>query len=225
MNIQNHKHLILLAAVTLAVGGCSSTPSQDGSSTSSDQTQTRVEGTAAGAVIGGLLGYAIGGGGKGAAIGAAIGGGTGYLIGNDVAKRKAAYVSQEDFLDAEIASAQEFNRSTAQYNGQLRGEIVQLEQQSNLLESRYRAGLVTRDALDESRQQVQAKISRTDKVYANLKKEYEVKLAIYDDQKQQGSDAGRVQQLQAEITGLKGNLDQLQSQSVQLAQIEDRLTL
>lgn len=224
MNIRNNRQFILIAVITVVLGGCGSNPSQDGSGASSDQTRTRVEGTAAGALIGGLLGYAIGGK-KGMAIGGLVGGGTGFVVGNEIAKRKAQYASEEDFLDAEIASAQEFNRSTAQYNNQLRGEIAQLRQEADLLESRYRAGLVSRDTLNERRQVVQTRISRTDKIYNTLKNEYDVKVAVYDEQRQQGSDTQRVKQLQTEIAGLKTNLDQLQTQSVQLAQIEDRLTL
>jgi len=222
MNVHNNRLIILVAAVTLLVAGCGSNPAQEG--TSSDQTRTRVEGTAAGAVIGGLLGYALGGR-KGMAIGAVVGGGTGLIIGNEVAKRKAQYASEEDFLNAEIASAQQFNRSTAQYNNQLRGQIAELQQQTNLMESRYRAGTVSRDVLVRQKQVVQTKIARTDKIQKTLKQEYDVKLAVLDDQKKSSGNTQRVQQLQTEIQGLKSNLDQLQSQSVQLAQIEDRLTL
>ena len=59
-----------------------------------------------------------------------------------------------------------------------------------------------------------------------MKKEYEIKVAVLDEQKRKrGADSPYVQQLEREITELKGNMDRLEAQSVQLAQLDDRLTL
>ena len=65
-----------------------------------------------------------------------------------------------------------------------------------------------------------------DKVYEDLKKEYDIKVAVAAERKQvKGGDDIYVQQLEDEISSLKENMDQLQAQSVQLAQIDERLTI
>ncbi len=222
---------ITLLAALLTVG-CQSNPSQSDdsgySSTSSseeDASRTRTEGAVFGAVIGGLLGAAIGDS-EGALIGAAVGAGAGYLIGDEIAERKQNYAREEDFLDAEIASARQYNAATAKYNNKMRGEIAQLDKRTRLLESRYKAGLASRNELERERGNVQQQIASANKVHENVKKEYEIKVAVLQEQKQKrGAGSPYVQQLQREITELKANMDRLEAQSVQLAQLDDRLTL
>jgi hypothetical protein len=214
-----------LLAGTLAVG-CQTNPTQtDTGGGSSDATRTKTEGAVAGAAIGALLGYAIGGDSKGALIGAALGGGTGFFVGNEIAKRKQQYASDEDFLDAEIASAKEYNATTVAYNNKLRGEIAQLDRDTKLLESRYRAGLASRDELAREQESVQQELASANQLYDDLKKEYEIKTAILQEEQQQDGGSPQVKALEREIAQLKKNMDELQSQSVQLAQIDERLTL
>lgn len=228
MNSNTLKPLaVCLLAGTLAAG-CQTSPSQNdtGGSATSDSTRTKTEGAVAGALIGGLLGYAIGGDSKGALIGAAVGGGTGFLVGNEIAKRKQQYANEEDFLDSEIASAKEYNETTRAYNTKLKGEIAQLDRDTKLMESRYRAGLASRDEVIREREKVQEEMASANKLYDDLKKEYEIKTAILDDQKKGGGGSSpQARALEKEIAQLKKNMDQLQSQSVQLAQIDERLTL
>jgi len=227
--------LVTLLAGTLLVG-CQTTPPQtdDGggyttgsssSSSTSDTNRTRAEGAIGGAVIGGLLGLAIGGDSKGALIGAAVGAGAGLIVGNEIAKRKQQYANEEDFLDAEIASAREYNATAVAYNDKLRQDIAQLDRDTQLLQSRYKAGLASRDELAHERQHLKNEIASANKVYENLEKEYEIKVAILEEQKKKGSNTPQVRALEQEIGQLKRNMDQLENQSVQLAQIDDRLTL
>ena len=230
--LQSKLVLATILAGTL-VAGCQTSPTQTedsggyttGSSSTSDTNRTRTEGAIGGAVIGGLLGLAIGGDSKGALIGAALGTGVGLIVGNEIAKRKQQYANEEDFLDAEIASAQEYNSTAVAYNNKLRRNIAQLDRDAQLLQSRYKAGLASRDDLANERQSVKKEIASAKKVYESLEKEYEIKVAILEEQKNKGSSTPQVRALEQEISQLKKNMDQLQSQSVQLAQIDDRLTL
>jgi len=108
----------------------------------------------------------------------------------------------------------------------MRGEIAQLDSRTQLLESRYRAGLASRNELEQERANLRRQIASAKKVHANVKKEYEIKVAVLDEQKKKrGSGSPYVQQLEKEITELKSNMDRLEAQSVQLAQLDDRLTL
>jgi hypothetical protein len=96
-----------------------------------DQTRTRAEGTLAGSLIGGglgaIIGHQSGRGVEGALIGAAAGGLVGLAVGDHVARKKAKYASQEAWLDACIAHAEQVNRSAVSYNNSLRNKIAGLE--------------------------------------------------------------------------------------------------
>lgn len=96
-----------------------------------DQTRTRTEGTLAGSLIGGglgaIIGHQSGHGVEGALIGAAAGGLAGLAVGDHVARKKAKYASQEAWLDACIAHAEQVNRNAISYNNSLRNKISGLE--------------------------------------------------------------------------------------------------
>lgn len=216
------KSILSIVIASLLLVACETNPSR-----SDDATQTRAGGAATGAVIGGLLGLALGGHDKGRAalIGAALGAGAGYLVGDEVAKRKQRYAREEDFLEAEIASAREYNRTASKYNRKLRGDIARLDRQARRLEARYRSGKSSRQELVQERDAVQKQIASSKKVYDNLEKEYKIKVEIANERRQKRGNDAYVKQLEQEIAGLKQNMDELQTQSVQLAQIDERLTL
>lgn len=227
---QIEHHLVIAMAIsTLLIMGCQTNPSKpDESAAAKDADQTRVEGTVVGALLGGLLGSAVGGEqrGQAALIGAVLGGGAGYLVGNEIAKRKQGYATEEDFLDAEIASAQQQNATAAQYNEQLRIEIAELDHRTQLLESRYRSGLAQASELQDERARVQRQIASSSRLYDDLKQEHEVKVAILSEQQTKSDpDATRVKQLEQEISTLQRNMDQLRASSVELARIDERLTV
>lgn len=244
MTISLPKTILATLVACVLAAGCQSNPSKNDdpvvsgdkpepttstrTSGSSDATRTRREGAAMGALVGSLLGYALGGDNRTTStlVGAAAGAGVGYLVGNEIAERKQKYATEEDFLDSEITSAREYNDTATAYNDQLREEIVQLEKRTGLLESRYRAGMASRDEVKAEKASLKEQIASADKVYDDLKKEYDIKVAVAEERKQaKGGDDVYVQQLEDEISSLKENMDQLQAQSVQLAQIDERLTI
>jgi chromosome segregation ATPase len=228
MSGYKRKTVATLAALALFTSGCATTPDGQQDGTADDQQRTRVEGAAIGAVLGGLLGAALGDQdrGRGAVIGAAVGAGAGYLVGNEVAKRKRQYANEEEFLDAEIHNAGELNATASQYNAQLRTQVAGLEDSARRLRSEYAQGAASRQRLEEERSLVQQRISSVEKVKDELQKEYEIKVAVYEEQQgKRPADDPYVQQLRAEINQLKTNLDELNAQSQQLAQIDERLTI
>jgi len=220
----------IASAIVVSLSGCASSPSKDegsGSTTTADETRTKQEGALVGAIVGGLLGTAISSGnrGKGALIGAVVGAGAGYVVGNEVAKRKRQYASEEDFLDGEIASAQELNETARQYNASLQEDIERLDGETRSLSAEYDAGRVAYGRLESERQSVQKRIETTDSVLQDLTKEHEIKVAIYEEQyKKRGADDAQVAQLEQEIGQLKENIDELNQHSQQLASIDERLS-
>lgn len=99
-----------------------------------DGKRTRTEGALGGAFLGALAGAGIGaltGRGAsgiiaGAVAGAAAGGVGGYAYGDHVAKKKAAYKSTEQWLDACIAQARATNQKARNYNSSLSAQISKL---------------------------------------------------------------------------------------------------
>jgi len=190
-----------------------------------DQGRTRAEGTAAGAVIGGLLGYAIGDE-RGAAIGAAVGAGAGYAIGNEVAKRKQAYASTEDFLDSEIARVQEFNETTVAYNEQVRTEIARLEAEAERMQARVASGEMARSELQSERKAIALRLDKSEALEKSLARELEVQQHILAEEGgNRPEDDPYLAQLSAEVEDLQRNLNQLRDDSAQLASIDERLSV
>ncbi|HCF05741.1 MAG: 17 kDa surface antigen [Desulfomicrobiaceae bacterium] len=210
------KKLVVMLVMVALVSGCA---------TMSDQTRTKAEGAGVGAVVGGLLGYAIGGG-RGAAVGAALGAGAGFLVGNEIAKRKQAYASTEDFLDGEIASTQEYNRTLVAYNSKLSSEIAALEKESKMLRSRYDKGQVDKKVLLAKSAALQKKIDDAKNLEKTLAKELEVQTAILEQEKNnRPKDDNYIKRLEKEVAALQKNLDKLRQGSSQLAQIDQRLSV
>ncbi len=208
--------LVVVLLVCVLLPGCA---------TMSDQNRTKAEGTGVGAVLGGLLGYAVGGG-RGAAIGAAAGAGLGFLVGNEIAKRKQAYASTEDFLDAEIASTQEFNKTATAYNAKLSKDVTALEKESKSLRAKYDKGAVDKKVLAAKSDELQKKVDASKKLEDTLAKELEVQTAILaDEKKTRPADDQHIVRLEKEVSALQKNLDKLRDGSTQLARIDQRLSV
>jgi len=205
--------------VSLSLIGCVTNESMD------DQTQTKVEGTAIGALLGAALGAAIGGS-DGALIGAAVGAGSGYLIGNEVAQRKAKYASNEDFLDGEINNIAEYNKTARSYNKSLTKEIKSLNTQVASLEKKYKQGKIDKSKLEAKKKTVEKHMASNSQMLDDLEKEYKVNVSILDERKQtNGAADPYVKKLKKEITALKNNIKALQQNSTQLAAIDERLSV
>lgn len=86
------------------------------------------QGTAIGAIAGGLLGYAIGGE-QGAVAGAALGGAGGFAYGTHIANKKAKYSSTELWLDDCIKDAETKRSAAAAYNQKLDGRLAALQRE------------------------------------------------------------------------------------------------
>ena len=191
-----------------------------------DPSRTQAEGAGIGALLGAVVGYAVSGDGKGAAIGAAVGGGLGLLVGNEVAKRKQAYASTEEFLDAEIARTDEFNATAVAYNKKLNTEVAALEKETKTLRARYDSGKVKKEVLVAKRTDLQKRIDDSNKLEQTLAKELEVQNAILAEERgsRPAGDA-HLARLEMEVAELQKNLDKLREGSSQLARIDQRLSV
>jgi hypothetical protein len=220
---------MITKSVTVVVGaivlsGCLAT-SDERTASNDDQRITKIQGTAIGAGAGALIG-ALAGDTKGAIWGVLIGGGLGYLAGNEVGRRKAAYVKEEDFLDAEIAQARNINKELVAYNANLRKEINSLDAKSKRLAASYQSGKTSRNDLRAQRETVQAHWKTSRDLEKRLKKEQEIKLSVLEDQKKhRAPDDPHVRSLEKQVRELQTNIEALQRGSTQLAQIDERLSV
>lgn len=209
-----------LTAIALVVASLAT-----GCANMDDQGRTKAEGAGVGALIGGVLGYAIGGE-KGALIGVAAGAGLGYAVGNEVAKRKQEYANTEDFLDAEIARTQEFNSTALAYNQKLGNEIVALEKESQKLRASFDKGSTKKATLTAKRNDLQKRIADSKKLEETLAQEQEIQTTILaEERKTRPADDPYIVRLEKEVQELQNNLDTLRDGSTQLARIDQRLSV
>jgi hypothetical protein len=175
-----------------------------------DQTRTRAEGTLAGSLIGGglgaIIGHQSGRGVEGALIGAAAGGLVGLAVGDHVARKKAKYASQEAWLDACIAHAEQVNRNAVSYNNSLRNKIAGLE-------SRLAAAKRSGDS---------GEIRRVKAAVVDLQKETSQQIKVVDTEINE--QRGVVQQtssgsLSSQVTELRSTLSSLSSSQERLADL------
>lgn len=210
----------------LLTGCVTNQPMNDSAGSSqSDSDRTKTEGAVFGAVLGGLIGLATGDK-KGAVIGAALGAGAGYLVGNEVAKRKQAYATDEAFLDAEIARTGEFNQTARAYNQRLRNEIAALDREADSLRARYRSGKANKRQLLAKKQELSDKIVKHQEFESTLQKEYEINSEVLAQERKSRKAADPyLTRLARENSDLKVQIDQLRTDSEQLAQINERLSV
>jgi uncharacterized protein YcfJ len=216
--------VVVSLCIVLAMGGCANI--QD------DGTRTRTEGAGTGAVIGavagGLLGQIIGGDTKGtlvgAAIGAAIGGAGGYAYGNHVANQKAKYAQEEDWLDACIAQARQKNQEIVAYNQDLSRQIDTLKKETATLKKQQRDKKTRVAKLKQSKASTDSLLESANKELASAKQELEAQQSVRTEADRSGK-GDFVVTLDSEIAQLKGNIQELEKRTEELASLSASMSV
>jgi len=200
------KQIIGVLLSTALLAGCAT-----------DRERTQAEGTGVGTLLGaaaGAAGGAIFGGGKGAAIGAgagaALGALGGYAYGTHVANQKAKFAREEDYLDAVIANARQTNEQMRQYNASLRNDVSALDRETAELVRQYNRRAVTKVALQQQAQRLDAKLAEARNQAQKLGKERDILQGVLA--QEQGQAPEHLRQLQAEVANLerqKAEMEQL----------------
>lgn len=216
------KFLSITLLITTLLFGCATNP--DG--TMNDQQQTVAEGAMAGAILGGLLGAAIGDNRRSALIGAAAGGIIGAGIGSSIAERKAQYATEEDFLIAEIQRNQDFIEEADAQNRLLYQEIARLDRESRRLQSQYRAGQVSRDALTRQKASLEQQLAKARRVQSLTEKQLADTRQIYQEtQQKRGSQDQYTRQLETDLVQLRKTQEQSSQNVASLQQIYDNMSI
>jgi chromosome segregation ATPase len=204
---------LLILVLALPLAGCGGT---------ADQNATVAQGAGAGAILGGIVGAIIGGR-DGALLGAAIGGVGGAAVGVHVASQKAKFASQEDYLDACIASAHKTNQQTVQYNSSLASDIRKLDQQTATLRQQYDQRRVSKNTMVQRRKVVQAKLKEAKQQLAHINKEIQIQQQVLNNEK--GKAPAHLSKLNQELAQLRATAAQLERQTSQLAAIDNRMNV
>jgi hypothetical protein len=216
-----YKRMLTFGLLIALMGGCASMTDRQ-----QTQAQGAAVGTAGGAAVGAALG-AIFGGKDGAIIGASVGAGMGLLAGavygTHVANQKAKFASEEDYLNAVIASAQQINNETRQYNASLAKEINDFDSDTRQLVRQYNQKLVSKKILEDKQRVVAAKLSEAEAQLKKVKNELNSQSKVLNQVQDQSS--SQVAQWNSEIAELMKNRSALEEQVTKLAAIKTRVSV
>ncbi len=216
------KPLIATLLITALLSGCATNP--DG--TMNDQQRTVAEGAIAGAVLGGLLGAAIGDNSRSALIGAAAGSVIGAGIGSSIAERKAQYATEEDFLIAEIQRNQDFIQEADAQNRQLYQEIARPDHESRRLEQEYRAGQVSRDTLNRQKASLENQLAKAKKIQSLTEKQLTDAQQVHrESQQKRGNQDPYTRKLETNLVQLRKTQEQSSQNVASLQQIYDNMSI
>ena len=191
-----------------------------------DQTETKVQGTAWGALLGGVIGALAGKDKKDrvkkAAIGAAIGAGAGFLLGQEVAQRKLQYANQEQAIATEMARIEQFTQQTNLANQQLKQDIQAYEQQIAQLQQRLNQGKATYFERNDQKQVIQQRQKAAEQTLTDLAKELQISQQLLEEYRQESNPA-ELEQWQYRIAQLEEEKHQLESSIEELTAMNSRL--
>lgn len=150
------------------------------------------------------------------------GGTSGWLLGESIAERKCAYVTQSDQLKGEIAHAKQMNTSFAIVLAQQATELAAFElmlaglQQQQVAQT---SQLQQKQALETS---LSDQITKDQQLYKQIQDEFRFKQKTLADSKvlKQTSEEGK---LLIEIQALQKNLKQLQASNTKFNRLRQRL--
>ncbi len=219
------KELVILLVIVISIScltGCQTT----------DKTRTKAEGTAVGAgggaLLGGLLGVAFGGGDGaliGAAAGAVVGGAVGYAYGTHVANEKDKYVEAEDWLDACVDSLNETNKETMEYNLELSKNIKDMDATTAQLVTDYENKKVKKSVLKKEKKKVDATLEEAEEKLAKANFELENQLTVLEETKREVGQDEYTKALDEKIAELKIHIEDLESQTEELASLSSRMSV
>lgn len=207
---------VALVAAAAILSGCAST--QDGQLA---QAQGAGIGAGLGALVGGVAGYAIGGtegAAWGAGIGAAAGGAAGFAYGTEIAKRKEAYASHEQWMQNEIASARQENNQLVAYNARLEGRIAELSRKQKLANS---------SGDKQQMWQVRKEIQTLQKEVNQESQNYDSRIGYYEavTKDKEAVETGRTESLSSVVNNMRSSREELTVKSQRLAALNDQLAL
>ncbi len=195
-----------MAVIVSSLAGCAT-----------DAQRTRTEGAAAGVVLGGVAGRAIGGNRDGAIVGAVTGGVAGLLIGDQVAAKKEQFAAQEDRLRASADRAAALAGVSRERNARLTREIAALDQSVQRLRSAKMSAQSKRTLAAENQKKQQALLAAVDDNLRQLREEKSRQAAVLRASTSPGQN-GAAQQRTAGVQLVSAGMSSLDQQTQAMEQ-------
>lgn len=206
----------------LGLGGCI------GSDTyTDDQTRTRTEGMIGGALLGSLASqFSTDNAFTDTLLNSGITSAAGYVIGDEVAKRKQAYKDKEALIEGESQRTADTIAEVQKANTALEKDIKVQRQAIKQLQKQAAKDASKREELSARKQALQEQHKQAKKALKGVNNELETEQLLYKDAKQSASASDqaslaqwnkRIQALKAEKVALERNSGQLQALSDSIA--------
>lgn len=207
----------LSALLIVGTSGCSvNDPSM------SDSERTKTEGAATGAIGGAVLGALLGhkkNRKRNILLGTVLGGAAGYAYGTHVAKQKAKYAKEEDWLDAVVLSAKKVNNETRAYNAHLSREITKTQQLVRL----YKQKKIKKSQLLAQKRKIDQQRSKANnqlaKVRFELENQQDALIEARKSARKSTASKTKVKNIEHEIAVLKKQVNQLKTNTSRLASV------
>lgn len=212
----------------LTLSGCNTTGltdmvKSDKNKTSNDQTRTRVEGAAAGTAINALVGRL---GGDSALLSTALSAGAGYVVADEVAKRKLLYVNKEDLIKGETKRTAELISETKALNKQLHGDIKRYKKEIKATRTLIRKNKQEKHILVTQKAAVDDRYNKTKKALKGVKNEIKVAESLYAETKTaKNVKKQSLNKWKKKIAGLKAQKSRLESNTGQLQSLSNSLAV
>ena len=200
------RNALLAANALVVLTGCVTTDTQ----------QTKAQGTAIGALIGGLAGAAIDDK-RGAIIGAIAGAAIGHAWGSHVASKKANYANQEAYLKDVIAAADAVAADAEAYNKRIARTIGRLKQRETELRLAAAKHQAQQHQLKKFEAELQVAISETEKKLKIVMDEIKIQKRVVANEQRSAPPrlmtvaAGGISDLEIQQRALQRALTQLES--------------
>ncbi len=212
MNAITLKFTSLALVLSMLLSSCATT---------ADGRLTQAQGTGGGAALGALLGVALAAAtgnadaiGQAAAIGAVTGAAAGFGYGTSVAKKKASYANQEDFLDYAIAQASQDHQKAVQRNNQLAAQVQSLESRYGKLP---KGDTQNKSRLDRESQKQFKALDQETLTLNNRIKDYQECL--------QGASGAKATALRGQVNNLESEKGKLMKAKSRLASAQSRIAI
>ncbi len=219
------KHVTSILVIMALCAGCAGTMNGTSSNEKGKTTaKSAAEGGLLGAIVGAAVGYAVDGeegAKKGALIGAGIGIIGGAAYGNHVANKRAEFESEEAYLNACIAQAEQINRNTRQYNTYLSTQIQSLRVEIARLERAKQQGQLKRTELADKQKEVQTHLAQSQKKLQRARDEIAIQREVYKREEEQSQ--AQLASLDKEIEELEQTVADLETETTALASLSDRI--
>lgn len=223
MLTHSRRSLAIIVFLSIFLSGCFAT---GGGTQGDDSTRTKAEGAGIGALLGAGIGAALGGDAKSAAIGAAIGGLGGFVLGNEIAKRKQKYKTQEDLIAGESQHIANVLRETRATNKALSSDIKNYRRQVNSLNAKLKQGKTQKARLQTKKAEIDQRYASAQKSLAAVDNELKTAKALHKETQNKAGQGNakqlerwnsRIRQLKAQKVQLEKNTQQLQAVSNTIA--------